>query len=70
MGGAGTALGVGLGLVFLWGFTKGPILFEITVQPTFVLISSAIGLAVALASAIIPSRRTSRLDPIEVIQGG
>jgi lipoprotein-releasing system permease protein len=70
MGGTGTLLGVGLGVLLLWGFSKGPLLFTITIQPPFVLTSAGIGIGVALLSAIIPSRRTSRLDPIEVIQGG
>jgi len=29
-----------------------------------------IGVLVAVVSSFIPSRRTSKLDPIEVIQGG
>jgi ABC-type lipoprotein release transport system permease subunit len=33
-------------------------------------VSAAIGIAVALLSSIIPSRSTSRVDPIEVIPGG
>jgi phosphoribosyl-AMP cyclohydrolase len=35
---------------------------------SFVLFSAAIGIGVALVSAIIPYRKTARLDPIEVIQ--
>jgi lipoprotein-releasing system permease protein len=70
MGGAGTLLGFALGLVLLRGFQLGPVLFPIVVDPVFVAGSCAIGLGVSLLSAIIPSRRTSRLDPIEVIQGG
>ena len=45
-------------------------LFPIEPQLGFVLISAGIGIGVALVSAIIPYRRTARLDPIEVIQGG
>jgi ABC-type lipoprotein release transport system permease subunit len=33
-------------------------------------VSAAIGVTVALLSSVIPSRTTSRVDPIEVIQGG
>jgi ABC-type antimicrobial peptide transport system permease subunit len=35
-----------------------------------VLFSAAIGIGVAVLSSIVPIRRTSKLDPIEVIQGG
>jgi ABC-type antimicrobial peptide transport system permease subunit len=35
-----------------------------------VAISFVVGIAVALLSSVIPSRRTSKLDPIEVIQSG
>ena len=43
-------------------------LFPIQPQAGFVLLSAAIGIAIALISAIIPYRKTARLDPIEVIQ--
>ena len=44
--------------------------FPITPELGFVAISFAVGVLVAMASSLIPSRRTSKLDPIEVIQGG
>jgi len=70
LGGAGTVLGFGFGLGLLQGFQLGPVNFPIVLNFGFVAGSCAAGLGVALLSAIIPSRRTSRLDPIEVIQGG
>jgi lipoprotein-releasing system permease protein len=74
MGVVGTALGVGLGLALIIGFTVGTAKsgagFPITPQPTFIAISASIGMLVALLSAIIPTRKTARLDPIEVIQNG
>jgi lipoprotein-releasing system permease protein len=74
MGVVGTALGVGLGLFLIIGFTVGTAKsgagFPITPQPTFIAISASIGMLVALLSAIIPTRKTARLDPIEVIQNG
>jgi lipoprotein-releasing system permease protein len=74
MGIAGTALGVGLGLLLIEGFTLGTANssagFPITPKPGFVAISAGIGMLVALLSAIIPTRKTARLDPIEVIQNG
>jgi lipoprotein-releasing system permease protein len=51
-------------------FTLAPTNFTITMQPSFVAISATIGVAVSLLSAIIPTRHTSKLDPIEVIQNG
>lgn len=74
MGVAGTALGVGLGLLLIVGFTMGTAKsgagFPITPQPSFIAISASVGMLVALLSSIIPTRRTARLDPIEVIQNG
>ena len=74
MGVVGTALGVGLGLFLIVGFTVGTAKsgagFPITPQPGFIAISAGIGLLVALLSSIIPTRKTARLDPIEVIQNG
>ncbi len=75
LGVCGTVLGIGLGVglsaVFSAVAKSGDSgLFPIEPQLGFVLISAAIGIGVALISAIIPYRRTARLDPIEVIQGG
>jgi lipoprotein-releasing system permease protein len=74
MGLLGTALGVGLGLFLIVGFTVGTAKsgagFPITPQPGFIAISAGIGMLVALLSSIIPTRKTARLDPIEVIQNG
>jgi lipoprotein-releasing system permease protein len=69
LGGAGTVLGFWFGLGLLRMFQLGPVNFPIVLNLGFVGASCAAGLGVALLSAIIPSRRTSRLDPIEVIQG-
>jgi lipoprotein-releasing system permease protein len=69
LGGAGTVLGFAFGLGLLWLFQLGPLNFPIVLNPGFVAGSCLAGLSVALLSAIIPSRRTTRLDPIEVIQG-
>ena len=74
LGVCGTALGIGLGVALSAVFTSvaksgDSGLFPIEPRLSFVLISAGIGIAVALISAIIPYRRTARLDPIEVIQG-
>ncbi len=43
---------------------------DLAPQWGFTAISFVVGVAVAVLSSIIPARRTARLDPIEVIQGG
>jgi len=74
MGVAGTGLGVlvGFGLIagFTFGTAKSGASFPITPQPGFIAVSVTVGILVALLSAIIPTRNTARLDPIEVIQNG
>ena len=52
--------------------TKAVALEPKAIEPKlgFVLLSAGIGIAIALISAIIPFRKTARLDPIQVIQGG
>jgi lipoprotein-releasing system permease protein len=70
--GAAVGVGAGLGLIGLFTFIgrDSESLFPITPQVGFVAISFVVGVLVAVASSLIPSRRTSKLDPIEVIQGG
>lgn len=70
LGLGGTAGGVGLGYALIWSFEFIPVPFEISPEPGFILLSSVVGISVALLSSIIPIRKTSRLDPIEVIQSG
>lgn len=74
LGVAGTVLGIliSLGLIEVFSVIarQGDSgLFPIEPRLGFILISAAIGIGVALVSAIIPYRRTARLDPIQVIQG-
>ncbi|MBS3973695.1 MAG: ABC transporter permease [Actinobacteria bacterium] len=70
LGLSGTASGVASGYALIWGFSFAPVPFSITPEPGFIALSSSIGVLVALLSSIIPTRKTSRLDPIEVIQSG
>jgi len=74
LGVSGAAVGVagGLGLIALFTFLgrNSTALFPITPQAGFILISFVVGVLVAVLSSLIPSRRTKKLDPIEVIQGG
>jgi lipoprotein-releasing system permease protein len=73
LGVVGTALGIGISLGLIGAFTSiarqsDTGLFPIEPRLSFVLLSAGIGIAVALISAIIPYRKTARLDPIQVIQ--
>jgi len=70
LGVTGTGGGLALGFLLLWSFSFVPVDFAIEPEPAFIALSAAVGISVALASSIIPTRTTSRLDPIEVIQGG
>lgn len=70
LGIVGTAAGIATGYLLIWGFSFAPVSFGIEVKLGFVAFSASVGITVALVSSIIPIRKTSRLDPIEVIQGG
>jgi lipoprotein-releasing system permease protein len=70
LGVVGAAVGVGAGLALIVLFSRFAATFTIDPQWSFVAISFVVGIAVALLSSVIPSRRTSKLDPIEVIQSG
>ncbi len=70
LGMTGSLSGIGLAYGLLALFALAPLTFSITPQPLFVLGSATVGVLVAMASSIIPTRRTSKLDPIEVIQNG
>ncbi|MEO7294899.1 MAG: FtsX-like permease family protein [Candidatus Limnocylindria bacterium] len=70
----GTALGLAVGWGLIAGFdaaaSGSEALFPVDVDPVFAAVSAAIGMAIALLSALIPYRSTARLDPIAVIQSG
>lgn len=73
LGVVGTSLGIliGVGLIAAFqAFASGGAGFPISLQLDFLYLTAAVGIGVSVLSAVWPSRRTSRLDPIEVIQGG
>ena len=70
LGVAGSTLGVLFSFGILALFRLSPAPFTIEMEPKFVAVSMCIGIGVALLSSIVPIRRTSKLDPIEVIQNG
>jgi lipoprotein-releasing system permease protein len=70
LGVVGAAAGVGIGVALITLFSRLGSTFAISPQWGFTAVSFAVGVVVALLSSLIPSRRTSKLDPIEVIQSG
>jgi len=70
LGVAGSTLGVIFSFAILALFSLSPAPFSISMDPKFVAVSACIGVVVAMLSSIVPIRRTSKLDPIEVIQNG
>ncbi len=74
LGVAGTVVGLALGWGLIAAFDSAASgsesLFPVSVDPAFAAFSAAIGVGIALLSAAIPYRSTTRLNPIEVIQNG
>ncbi len=70
LGTGGVVAGIVIGYLVIWGFSFAPVDFSVSPSPTLILVSAAVGVSVALLSSVLPTRATSRLDPIEVIQGG
>jgi lipoprotein-releasing system permease protein len=73
---AGATVGLGLGLGLIYGFALGtaepgvPPLVELTIDYRFLAISWLIAVAAAVLAALIPARRSLRLNPIDVIREG
>jgi lipoprotein-releasing system permease protein len=70
LGVIGSGLGVAIGVGIIWLFSTYAGTFTFTPKVWFTALSFVIGVLVAVLSSLIPSRRTAKLDPIEVIQGG
>ncbi len=70
LGAAGAAAGVVLGVILILVFAEVSTTVDLSPQWGFTAVSFVVGVAVAMLSSVIPARRTARLDPIEVIQGG
>jgi lipoprotein-releasing system permease protein len=72
----GSIVGIALGLFLLYGFSIGTSqsgsqsLIDIYIDYKFVAISWVIAVAAAVIAALIPARRSLRLNPIEVIREG
>jgi lipoprotein-releasing system permease protein len=68
--GATIGIGASMALIAVFNAVGADASFPIRPQLGFTAISFVVGILVALASSIVPWRRTSKLDPIEVIQSG
>lgn len=72
----GAAMGVGLGLGLTVAFTTfatnpdGTPIVALVLKPAFIAGSGLIAVAAATLASFIPARRSSRLDPMEVIKNG
>lgn len=68
----GVALGVGLSFVFMTFALNpdGTPILEISITPSFILISAVIAILASLLAALVPARRSARLNVIEVIRNG
>ncbi len=76
LGIAGAILGVALGLGLAYAFTKfalnpdGTPVIALFIDPDFIALSAIVAVLSATLASLIPARRSSRLDPMEVIRNG
>jgi lipoprotein-releasing system permease protein len=76
LGLAGAALGSVAGVALLVSFLKfatnpdGTPVINIFIDYSFVALSALIAVTASIAAAVIPARKSARLDPIEVIRNG
>ncbi len=76
LGIAGAILGVLLGLGLSYAFTAfalnpdGTPVVPLYIDPGFIALSAAFAITVSTIAALIPARKSSKLNPIEVIRNG
>lgn len=76
LGGAGSVIGVTMGVGLLYSFTTfatnpdGTALIDLYLDPAFIVGSGVIAVLAATMAAVIPARKSSRLSPVEVIRNG
>lgn len=76
LGFIGTFLGIILGLLLSFSFTKfavnpdGSPIIDLYINYKFISISAVIAVAASVIASIIPARKSSKLNPIEVIKNG
>lgn len=76
LGVIGTALGVGLAMMYIKGFNtyivtaEGKPVVDIIIDNKFIIISSLIDVAASTLAAFLPAVKTYRLSPVQVIKSG
>lgn len=72
----GTALGVGLAMMYIKGFntyivtTEGKPVVDIIIDNKFIIVSALIDIAASTLAAFLPAVKTYRLSPVEIIKNG
>lgn len=72
----GAILGICLGLGLALAFTKfavnpdGTPVVALLIDPGFIALSGAVAVVASTLAALVPARRSSKLDPMEVIRNG
>lgn len=71
LGLAGSAAGIGLGILLLSGFNSAEgLTFSITYRWSNVLLLAAIATVAGVIASVIPARRSANLNPMEAIKNG
>jgi lipoprotein-releasing system permease protein len=72
----GAILGVGFGLGLTVMFTKfavnadGIPIVQLYINPKFIILSAILAIGSSSIAALIPAKKSAKLDPIEVIKNG
>lgn len=72
----GTALGVGLAMMYIKGFNtyivtaEGKPVVDIVIDNKFIIVSGLIDIAASTLAAFLPAVKTYRLSPVEIIKSG
>ncbi|MCD1287520.1 ABC transporter permease [Brevibacterium sp. GP-SGM9] len=74
LGVAGSAIGVGLGLLLGWGLAAAarafwmPEFAQMSLSPAALIVGPAVGIVVTVVAGLIPAIRASRVSPIEALR--
>ncbi len=72
----GTALGVGIAMMYIKGFNtyivtaEGKPVVDIIIDNKFIIVSALIDIAASTLAAFLPAVKTYRLSPVEIIKNG
>lgn len=76
LGVGGTIMGILLGILLGWSFTKfalnpdGSPVVALTLSSSFILFSASVAIVSSIFASLVPAYRSSKLNPIEVIKNG